>query len=137
MSVAETINFDKEGEPVRSPLFRKIFLALVIILTAGLSFGIGRLSVVGDRGTVTIEFDPTLQQTPSKASLNTNQSATTINAFTPDSRGQVVVSKNGQRYHFAHCSGAKQIKEENKVYFSTPEAAEAAGFTLAANCRPK
>ena len=137
MSLAETIHFDKAGEPIRSPLFRKVFLALVIILTAALSFGIGRLSVGGDRGGVTIELDPALNQVETGAISIPSQTATTLNATRTSSATEVVVSKNGERYHYAHCAGAKQIKEENKVFFSTPEAAEAAGFSLAANCRPR
>ena len=53
----------------------------------------------------------------------------------PDSiEFRVVASKNGSKYHFLWCSGAKQIKEENKIYFNSEEEAVAAGYTLAANC---
>jgi len=48
--------------------------------------------------------------------------------------GNIVASKNGKKYYFVHCSGANRIKNENKIYFSTIEAAEGAGYTLAANC---
>jgi methylphosphotriester-DNA--protein-cysteine methyltransferase len=33
------------------------------------------------------------------------------------------------------CSSANRIKEENKVFFLTKEAAQAAGYTLAGNCQ--
>lgn len=49
--------------------------------------------------------------------------------------GQYVSSKTGTRYYLPWCSGAKQIKEENKVWFATKEAAEAAGYTPAKNCK--
>ncbi len=49
--------------------------------------------------------------------------------------GQYVSSKSGTRYYLPWCSGAKQIKEENKVWFTTKEAAEAAGYTPAKNCK--
>ncbi|MDO8424290.1 MAG: hypothetical protein Q7S54_01620, partial [bacterium] len=58
MNISEEVSFDKEGHVERFPLFRKLFLALVIILVAALSFGIGRLSVAGDREPVRIEYDP-------------------------------------------------------------------------------
>lgn len=45
-----------------------------------------------------------------------------------------VASKNGARYHYPWCSGAQNIKEENKLWFATKEAAEAAGYTPAQNC---
>ena len=139
MNITEEVSFDKEGHiypasamAERFPLVRSLFLSVVIILVALLSFGIGRLSVAGDREPIKIEYDQNL----------TKQSATVINvtgkpALPSTDNGAVVVSKNGSRYHFPHCSGAKQIKEENKIVFPTPEAAEAAGYTLAANCSPR
>ncbi len=48
--------------------------------------------------------------------------------------GKVVGSKNGSKYHLPECSGAKNIKEENKVWFASVEEAKARGYTAAANC---
>ncbi len=125
MSVSEIISYDKNGEVERWPLFRKLFLSLVIILVALLSFGVGRLSVAENRESVKIEYDPRL--------TTGNQQPVT----NPVSINQVMASKNGSKYHYPHCAGAKQIKEENKIVFATPAAAEASGFTLAANCLPR
>ncbi len=50
------------------------------------------------------------------------------------STGTYVASKNGTRYYLPSCSGAKRIKEENRVWFQTKSMAEAAGYTPAANC---
>lgn len=47
---------------------------------------------------------------------------------------RVVVSKNSDKYHFTWCSGAKRIKEENKLWFETEASAQAAGYTKAGNC---
>ena len=47
---------------------------------------------------------------------------------------RVVVSKNSDKYHFTWCSGAKRIKEENKIWFADESAAQAAGYTKAGNC---
>ena len=138
MSISEEVSFDKDGNIVRFPLLRKLFLSLVIILVATLSFGIGRLSVIGDREPIKIEYDPALTQEPS---TSINQTANVINSnpavFAPSGTSEVVVSKNGSKYHFLHCPSVKQIKEENKIFFATPAAAEAAGYTLAANCKPR
>ncbi len=49
--------------------------------------------------------------------------------------GEVVASKNGAKYYLPWCGGVKLIKEDNKVWFATREAAEAAGYTPAANCK--
>lgn len=142
----ETVSYDKNGEVERFPLFKKLFLSIVLILVASLSFGIGRLSVVGEREPIKIEYDESLVQTPkaetsaSVPTKTTSGTASVINAVTPANtvnNQQVVASKNGVRYHFLHCSGAKQIKEENKILFATPEEAKAAGYTLAANCKPR
>ena len=134
MNIAETVSYDKDGRIERFPLFQKLFLSLTIILVALLSFGIGRLSVVGDREPVRIEYDPELTTNDQQPTTNINQTASVINTVGNES---VVVSKNGVRYHYLHCSGAKQIKEENKIVFLTPATAEAAGYTLAANCKPR
>ena len=47
----------------------------------------------------------------------------------------VVVSKNGSKYHLLWCPGAKQMKEENKIFFETSEEAQSAGYEPAANCK--
>ncbi|MDP3763338.1 MAG: hypothetical protein Q8Q92_01640 [bacterium] len=136
--VGEVVSYDKDGHiyPAKAvverfPLFQKLFLSLIIILTALLSFGIGRLSVAGDREPIRIENDPEISN---DQFLISNQTASVIKAV---GNTEVVVSKNGTKYHYLRCPGAKQIKEENKIVFATPEAAEASGFTLAANCLPR
>lgn len=49
--------------------------------------------------------------------------------------GSVVGSKNGSKYHLPRCPGAAAIKEENKVWFASESAAQAAGYTRAGNCK--
>jgi len=48
--------------------------------------------------------------------------------------GQVVASKNGTKYYLSGCAGADRISDANKVWFASPAAAAAAGYTPAANC---
>lgn len=148
MSIAEEITYDKDGEVVKFPLVRKLFLPLVIILVSTFSFALGRLSGVGDREAMKIEYDPTLLESASEvfeasvlpasgAVAGASTEAPVVEkSLTPTSL-TVVVSKNGERYHFLHCSGAKQIKEENKIVFGSPAEAEMAGYTLALNCKPR
>lgn len=62
MSVADIIHFDKDGEVepggVRNLIFRRLFLAILIILVATLSFGIGRLTAPsGEDNRVRLELD--------------------------------------------------------------------------------
>lgn len=51
---------------------------------------------------------------------------------------RVVVSKTStsRKYHHSWCAGAKQIKEANRVWFPTEQAAIDAGYSLAGNCQP-
>lgn len=49
--------------------------------------------------------------------------------------GAYVASKSGTKYHLPWCGSAKQIKEENKIWFATKEEAERAGYTPASNCK--
>ena len=128
MNIAETISFDKEGEATPGGargLIRKLFLSLLICLVAALSFGLGRLSGQGRGEPVRVEYDPALSTAAAAASAPVLQS----------SNGAVVGSKSGSKYHYPACPGAKQIKEANKISFSSKEVAEAAGYTLAANCK--
>lgn len=141
MSISETVSFDKTGRIERFPLFRKLFLSITIVLVAILSFGIGRLSVVGNREPIKVEYDSEIFNSQS---VTANQ-ATAVSAVKnientgaqTENSTSVVTSKNGRKYHFLYCPGAKQIKEENKIIFSSPVDAEAAGYTLAANCKPR
>jgi len=109
-------------------LNRHIFAVLVIILTSSASFGLGRLSMtVGLKTPVSIEGEPFAM--PSVGYQNTATAS-----LVSDSK-LYVASKNGTKYHFPWCSGAERIKEENKIWFSSKEEAEKAGYTPAANCK--
>ena len=50
------------------------------------------------------------------------------------SQASFVASVNGTKYHLSWCSGAQNIKEQNKITFSSRKEAEDAGYTPAANC---
>ncbi len=145
MSISEIISYDKDGRIERFPIFRKLFLPFAIILVASLSFGIGRLSVVGKREPVRIEYDASMSndkllisnQIPKTNSQTANVIQATQVVPALRSFSEVVGSKNGSKYHYPHCSGAKQIKEENKIVFLSSAVAETAGYTLATNCKPR
>ena len=46
-----------------------------------------------------------------------------------------VASKNGSKYYFPWCSGAKRISEKNKVWFSSKSEAEKMGYSISLNCK--
>lgn len=138
----ETIELNENGEVEQYPLFRRLFLSIVIILITLLSYGIGRLSVAGERrGPIQIEYDPSISDEISSPqnsyNKSLNQLGQTASVIQTISDQEVVASKNGTKYHYLYCSSAKQIKEENKIIFASAEQAKTAGYTLAANCSPK
>lgn len=101
------------------------FLGLVLVLVAGAAFGLGRWS----------EFRPkslpvTITQAPTENSSKNQQ----IPNLDKMQSGVVVGSRQGSKYHFPTCAGAKSIKPENRVEFPNIAAARAAGYTPAANC---
>lgn len=46
----------------------------------------------------------------------------------------VVASRGGTKYYLPWCAGADRIRDANKVWFASPEAAEAHGYERASNC---
>jgi hypothetical protein len=147
MSLTDIVPFDKEGGAGETSGWRgrlkPLFLTLVIILTAILSFGLGRLSAPKDSTPMTVRFDENLGQARAQSTLRqaedlrqpSRQTANVIQST--QTSGEVVASKNGSKYHYSHCPGAKQIKEENRLFFPSAAAAEASGYTLAGNCEPR
>lgn len=101
---------------------REVFTAIIIILVAFASFGLGRFSRIEE------------QKTPVKIIQNSNfnQEATSIRS-TAGEKG-FVASRNGKKYFLPWCSGAAAISPQNLITFSTENEARNAGYTPAANC---
>lgn len=120
----------------------KAFLGNTEYLLAGLiigvsvaSFGLGRLST--REGGVRSSLEPqNAGQEARVLSATATPSAPTIDPATAAvPAGGYVASKNGTKYHLPWCSGAKQISDQNKIFFATKAEAEAAGYTPASNCK--
>lgn len=144
MNIAETVNFDKDGHIISAKPWRRLFVPLVVILVGVLGFGVGRLTGEGQGNAIKIEYDPSLASLMNTTPSGSTQTASVSNAsvLAPQSLGSpttasqaVVASKNGTKYHFPYCPGAKQIKAENKISFNSAAEAEASGYTLAGNCK--
>ena len=113
---------------------KNIFLIILIILVSLLSFQLGRISKTASQ--------PIKIEKASVQEIFTESQNSKIKVQSSDSESggveridfRVVVSKNSNKYHFLWCSGAKRIKEENKIYFNSEEEAISAGYTLAGNC---
>ena len=106
------------------------FIVATIILVALISFGIGRLT--------TPKTEPILIKNLEKASVGDliieQSSSVPTGVGTTEDKGQVVGSKNSDKYHLPDCPGAKQISEQNKIWFASIAEAEKAGYKPAANC---
>jgi len=118
---------------------KDLFLAMVIVLAAVISFGLGRLSKIREEKTpITIEQSlPTTYDVVGKNNISTSDvdiintgASAVLNADKI-----YLASKNGKKYYYAWCDSAKVIKEQNRVWFATAEEARKAGYEPAANCK--
>ena len=122
----------ERGKGMLKKIPRDALLVLIMVLTATASFGLGVAAGREEgKGVFSIEETPLVPALP--ASAGSAESVSVLPTAIP-AGGQVVASKNGTRYYFPWCGGAKQIKEANKVWFASKEEAEKAGYTPAANC---
>jgi hypothetical protein len=94
-------------------------LIAIVILVGLASFGLGRLSAFEE----------------AKPAISVRQAAAASAPVSSQTGGLVVASKKGSAYHFPWCSGAQSIAEGNKVWFESEEAARAAGYSPAKNCK--
>lgn len=130
--------------------FKRLFsnsdahLALIIVVVACGSFWLGRLSetqnvpkqaIATETQVSNVSLSDTFSDSNHEiATSSINNSATPQSSLT-SSQGAYVASKSGTKYHLPWCGSAKQIKEENKIWFQTKEEAERAGYSPAANCK--
>ncbi len=113
----------------------QIFFAIIVVLVGIASFLLGRASVLENApNTAAVKTTTlpvvTMEEAPARE-VPVAQGTVKVEAF---ATGTLVGSKSGTKYHLPTCPGAKQIKEENKVYFKDNKEAEAAGYKPAANC---
>ncbi len=127
----------------RSRKGRELLLAATLGLLAVISFGLGRLSAFESRTppVALVMRDPavtTAAQTSSDSVLPTDVSSNekvVAETAVQTHAGMYVASKSGSVYHLPWCSGAKRIKDENKIWFASKDEAERAGYRPAANCK--
>lgn len=113
-------------------------LTALIICVSLSSFWLGRISAHEQ-----VESTQNLQTaTVLKGSLNAEPKGSKVSEVRTNEiksevpvEGGYVASKSGTKYHLPWCGSAKQIKEENKIWFATKEEAEKAGYSPASNCK--
>jgi hypothetical protein len=140
--VIPTVSKIKSGFDIKEDVF--IVLAIALIGLAG--FGLGKLSAL-EKGREPVQIRPaTILK---EASSTGNHSFLPVESVVPNNnvpmsasamiaadsaKGLLVASKNGTKYHFPWCAGAKQIADKNKVWFNSYEEAQKAGYSPASNC---
>ncbi len=103
-------------------------LILVIILLGVFSFGLGRLSAIKENHTqVKLCNEENYKENNITSNSGSNEKSNVKENY--------VASKTGKAYHLPWCSGARRIKDENKIWFNTKEEAENAGYKPASNCK--
>lgn len=120
-----------------------LWLAILALASSG-SFGLGYLSgkeaggggvIIQSQGTARTETESPANALVATPSMAVSQTEPEPLPPPPSGGGQYVASKSGRSYHLPWCAGAKQIKEDNKVYFESKAEAEAAGYAPAKNCK--
>ena len=110
----------------------EVFLFVCLSLVIGIGYNLGHAWAKTRTEQSLLTVDKT--KPTNQAKITPKKPA--ITATPRDSRVVVSKASKSKLYHYTYCGGAKQIKESNKIYFSSAAAAEVAGYTLAANCTP-
>ncbi len=120
--VVPAVSTIKSSLNIREDLF--IVLSIIFIGLAG--FGLGKLSAM-EKGREPVQ----ILRSTGVSSENVSASALIAGE---NSKGLLVASKTGKKYHFPWCAGASQITDKNKIWFNSYEEAQKAGYTAASNC---
>ena len=113
----------------------------IVVLAAGASFLLGRLSVVETREQFArITIDPSIQSyiadpVIDKKYSTTDKATGDTGVAASSGDGLFLASKNGTKYYSKGCSGASRIKPENTVWYATKDAAEADGKSPSSTCK--
>lgn len=115
-----------------------LYIGLILILITVTSFGLGRLSAIREeKSGLKVLYPEGMREEVFLGNTASAVEAVSGGGGSPvASNGeQIVASKSGTKYHLITCSGAKSIKEENKIYFKSIEEAKSAGYEPASNCK--
>jgi hypothetical protein len=116
----------------------KYFVPVVIVLVVIIAFSLGRISGTENKRTpvkIINNSGEVKGASIDNSSLNPSLDLREGSSAPSGSGGSVVASKNGTKYHYPWCAGAKQISPQNLVTFNSIEEARAGGFLPASNCK--
>lgn len=111
-----------------------ILLAVSVVLMVVVSFNLGKLAANnGSQTPITVSQ----QNAAKQANLSVQMGGNVVAPVKDYTNIPVYASKNskGKLYHFGWCPGMSMIADKNKLTFSNENAAKAAGYSLASNCK--
>lgn len=127
--------YEKHKSLVKN-LKNELLSILVIFFVALSSFGLGILFERDYQSQFSTQpVENSLNKTVKENGVGQKALVLETGQETEPESGEVVASKNGTKYHFPWCGGAKQISEKNKIIFKNTEEAKKAGYTPASNCK--
>jgi len=119
---------------IESEKGKDIMVVIIVILVGLGAFELGRLSKGTASTGIKIQY-PNGTIVEGANVISSTTSAKKVSAVN-NSTGKTFFSSNrGTKYYSLGCSGGKTIKQENRVYFSTKEEAEKAGYELSSSCK--
>lgn len=121
---------------IKLHLHKNTLSAIILILVAISSFGLGKISSNRQERTPIILGAFETPKNPEIKPEISNIPVIPTSKKVVETVGEIVVaSKKGKNYYFPSCAGAKRIVEENKITFSSTAEAEKAGYKPGANCK--
>lgn len=122
---------------IESEKGKDILIVIIVILVGLGSFELGRLSKENGSSGIKIEYPNQIEnQSANVVSAVDNISKTIFNTTIQSSTGKTFFASNrGTKYYTISCSAGKTIKQENRVYFTTGEEAQKAGYELSSACK--
>lgn len=110
---------------------RDLWVGTCLALATWSAYNVGRLRAAHEQAPAAIALQ---EGTPTPTPATIHVRAIPRGPAHTDPRVVASKTSTSKKYHFTWCTGASKIKEANKLWFATAQAAQAAGYTLAANC---
>ncbi len=122
---------------IESDKVKDILVVIIVILVGLGSFELGRLSKESHSQGVKIEYsDPNQVNGVIQASnVISGVNTATLTSASNSAGKNFFASNRGSKYYTISCSAGKTIKQENRVWFTTGEEAEQAGYALSSSCQ--
>jgi len=131
---------DKIKQFIQSEKGKDVLIVVIVILVGLGSFELGRLSKENDSGGIKIEYPGQNQNQKENDSTSPILSQNRAIIKTSDTiqnlkEKNFFASNRGTKYYSVGCSAGNNLKPENRIYFTSREEAERAGYELSSGCK--